>query len=119
MHSSTSRPLLVFDFDGVLCDSLEECTMVAWYAYAGEPIERFVIPGLDGVPHDVARRFEACRPFMRHLGHFLVPLAGDRLPATRAEFKARFAALSDADIARFMSAAEAYRNRVRVAHPEP
>ena len=70
----TEAPLLVFDFDGVLCDSLAECMMVAWYAHAGEPLARFVAPGLDGVPARDRQRFERCRPFMRHLGHFFVPL---------------------------------------------
>lgn len=109
--------LLVFDFDGVLCDSLAECMMVAWYAHAGEPLERFVAPGLDGVPREVRQRFESCRPFMRHLGHFFVPLV-ERVPpaTTHAEFQARFDALAGDDAERFVRAAEAYRAGLRAEH---
>lgn len=110
-------PLLVFDFDGVLCDSLAECMTVAWYAHAGEPLARFVTPGLDGVPHEVRQRFEGCRPFMRHLGHFYVPLVERAPPATtHAEFQARFDALAGDDAERFVRAAEAYRAGLRAEH---
>jgi phosphoglycolate phosphatase-like HAD superfamily hydrolase len=114
-----SPPLLVFDFDGVLCDSLEECMMVAWYAHAAEPIERFLEPGMAGVPDDVVERFAGCRPFMRHLAHFLVPLVDGDLPTTHAEFAARFDALPDEQADRFATAAEGYRARLRAEHPEP
>ncbi len=115
--SAGRLPLLVFDFDGVLCDSLQECMMVAWYAHEDEPIERFLDPGIGGIPKDVVQRFEACRPFMRHLGHFLVPLVDVEVPTTHAEFAARFAALPCDQVDGFVSAAEDYRSRLRSAHP--
>lgn len=113
---ASAAPLLVFDFDGVLCDSLEECMMVAWYAHAGESLERFVAPGLDGVPTDVVQRFEVCRPFMRHLGHFFVALVDRELPSTHDEFAARYDALAGDASERFVRAAEAYRAGLRAEH---
>lgn len=111
--------LLVFDFDGVLCDSLEECMMVAWYAHTRAEAICFVDPGLAGVPADVIDRFRRCRPFMRHLAHFLVPLVVETgLPTTHADFAARYEALPSADVERFAADADAYRARIRREHAE-
>jgi phosphoglycolate phosphatase-like HAD superfamily hydrolase len=109
----------VFDFDGVLCDSLEECMMVAWYAYDGKPVRWFLNPGLAGVPDDVVARFQGCRPFMRHLAHFLVPLVEHDLPGTHGEFATRFDALPGEQIESFARAAEGFRAKLRARHPEP
>lgn len=111
-------PLLVFDFDGVLCDSLDECMMVAWYVRDGKPVRSFLDPGLKGVPKHIVERFQGCRPFMCHLAHFLVPLVELDPPGSRAEFAARFDALPSEDIERFASAAEGFRAELRVKHPE-
>jgi phosphoglycolate phosphatase-like HAD superfamily hydrolase len=112
------RPVLVFDFDGVLCDSLEECMMVAWYAHTNAAVSEFVDPGLAGVPHAVVERFERCRPFMRHLLHLLVPLVEADPPATRSEFAARFEAIGSREAEAFARAAERYRAALRRDHPE-
>src|ERR1700710_2791750 len=111
-------PVLVFDFDGVLCDSLEECMMVAWYAHTGAPVSHFVDPGLAGVPAAVAGRFERCRPFMRHLLHLLVPIVVLEPPRSRAAFAACFDAIAPEDAERFAEAAERYRAGLRREHPE-
>lgn len=112
-------PVLVFDFDGVLCDSLEECMMVAWYAHAGAPVSEFVDPGIDGVPPAVIERFERCRPFMRHLLHLLVPVIEPNAPRTRAEFVARYEAIPSGQAETFGQVAERYRSALRRDHPRP
>ena len=99
-------PVLVFDFDGVLCDSLEECMMVAWYAHAGAPVLRLPRPRPGGRAAEVVERFERCRPFMRHLPHFLVPLVGADSPATRAAFRPATRRSPRAETERFAEAAD-------------
>lgn len=110
-------PVLVFDFDGVLCDSLQECTMVAWYAHTGGRVSDFVDPGLAGVPPEVIDRFERCRPFMRHLPHLLVPLVELQPPTTRDAFTARYDAIAACDAEAFARAAEQFRADLRREHP--
>jgi len=75
---------------GVICDSLQVGLLISWNAHTRAPVEAFVAPGLAGVPPEVADRFTRCRPFTRHLGHWLVPLGIDTVPATQAEFAARY-----------------------------
>jgi hypothetical protein len=111
------RPeVLVLDFDGVLCDAIEECTLVAHLAHAGLGAGDFVDPGLAGVPAAVIERVRRCRPLMRHLGHFLVPLV-DTLPAQdRATFAARFARIPQEQVEAFVDAATSIRAAVRHDH---
>jgi phosphoglycolate phosphatase-like HAD superfamily hydrolase len=57
----TTPPLLVLDFDGVICDSVDECFASSWTAYhvlcAGAPA---------APPSEAARRgFAALRPYVR------------------------------------------------------
>ncbi len=111
-------PVLVFDFDGVLCDSLEECMLVAWYAHVGAPASRFVSPGLAGIPPAVVGRFERCRPFMRHLLHLLVPIVEPEPLRTREAFMARYDAIASAETEAFGRAAERYRSALRRRHPQ-
>jgi len=109
-------PVLVFDFDGVLCDSLEECMMVAWYAHSGAAVSDFVYPGLSGVPAPVAERFARCRPFMRHLLHLLVPIIEPDPLRTHASFAARYEAIPAREAEAFGKAAERYRAELRRDH---
>ena len=57
-------PLLVLDFDGVICDSVEECWVSSWTAYdelfLGRPPSD---PPAD--PADARVRFRALRPYVR------------------------------------------------------
>jgi phosphoglycolate phosphatase-like HAD superfamily hydrolase len=114
--STGRRSVLVLDFDGVLCDSIDECVIVAHIVHAGLPPEAFGDPGLAGVPLDVRERFRSCRPFMRHLGHFLVPLVAPEAPIDRASFAARFEQLAPADVEAFVERAGAVRRSVRATH---
>lgn len=112
------RGVLVLDFDGVLCDSIEECTLVAHIAHEGLPARAFVAPGLAGVPPDVVERFRRCRPFMRHLGHFLVALVETRPPRDHAAFSARYERIPAAQTQTFVDTATAIRAEVRRDHFE-
>ena len=59
--AGTTRPLLVLDFDGVMCDSVEECFVSSWTAY------HELFRGLPGseAPVEARARFRAMRPFIR------------------------------------------------------
>lgn len=55
---------LYLDFDGVLCDSLEECYRSSWLASSGWQVDASLPPD---PPFDASyrSRFDACRPFIR------------------------------------------------------
>jgi phosphoglycolate phosphatase-like HAD superfamily hydrolase len=56
-----ARPLLVLDFDGVICDSVEECFVTSWTAYHDlfRGLPRGEAPAAARAP------FRAMRPFVR------------------------------------------------------
>lgn len=107
---------LVLDFDGVLCDSIDECTLVAHLAHAGLPARAFVEPGLAGVPSAVVERFRYSRPFMRHLGHFLVALVETTPPRDHDAFAACYTRIPAARAEAFVEAATTIRAEVRRHH---
>lgn len=117
-HEATATKVLALDFDGVVCESLDEALLISWNAHTRAPVEAFVEPGLAGVPPEVARRFIDCRPFARHLGHWLVPFAIGDVPASHAEFAARYDELPGQAIETFTAAATRYRAAVRHAYPD-
>jgi len=109
---------LVLDFDGVLCDSAEECLDISWLAYTGAPVDAFARRdrGEYAVPPAVAERYWRTRPFMRHLAQFVVPLLDAPAPTDRAAFAERFASLPEGLADTFAAAARAYRAEVRFRH---
>lgn len=56
-----ARPLLVLDFDGVICDSVEECFVSSWTAYH----ELFRGLPRGEAPAAARASFRAMRPFVR------------------------------------------------------
>jgi phosphoglycolate phosphatase-like HAD superfamily hydrolase len=110
--------VLALDFDGVICDSLEEGLLISWNAHTRAPVQAFVEPGLAGVPPDVTARFTGCRPFARHLGHWLVPFTISSVPASHEEFTARYDELPGQTIKTFTAAAARYRAAVRRTYPD-
>jgi phosphoglycolate phosphatase-like HAD superfamily hydrolase len=119
VSAPATRPrVLALDFDGVICDSLEEALLISWNAYTGAPVRAFVEPGLAGIPSEVIDRFTRCRPFARHLGHWLVPFTVRSVPSSHAEFLARYDELTTAMIKAFTSAARRYRAQVRRDHTD-
>lgn len=83
---------LYLDFDGVLCDSLEECLRSSWLAGTG-----FVGSALPPEPpFDSAyrKRFLGCRPFIRSGEDYLVVhewASQGRVPRSQEEFDASLA----------------------------
>jgi hypothetical protein len=81
--------LIFLDFDGVLCDSLEECYRSSWLASIGWDGEE--VP--PDPPFDAAyrARFDACRPYIRSGEDYLVVhewAALGIVPSSQAEFDA-------------------------------
>ena len=56
-----NRPLLVLDFDGVICDSVDECFASSWAAYHEMRLGRTGARPDDSLRH----RFTVLRPFVR------------------------------------------------------
>lgn len=118
MNAPTTRRVFAFDFDGVLCDSLDEGLLISWNAHAGAPVTAFAEPGLAGVPPEMRERFRSCRPFTQHLGHWLVPFVVTSTPTSHAEFIQCYEALAGEMVSHFTAAAGAYRAGARLAYPE-
>jgi phosphoglycolate phosphatase-like HAD superfamily hydrolase len=108
------KPLLVLDFDGVLCDSSRECMLVTWHGAQGHPVETFSRRAVARLPSAFVERFKAYRRFARHLGHFQVALVPD-LPLMTGQdaFEAAYGALDKERRQAFMEQVQAYRQQVR------
>ena len=59
---------LVLDFDGVICDSIDECFLMSWIAYH----ELFLDTRPDSVPVAARRDFGRLRPFIRTAEDFVI-----------------------------------------------
>jgi phosphoglycolate phosphatase-like HAD superfamily hydrolase len=109
-----NKQILVLDFDGVICDSREECMLVAWHGGQGDPVEAFNHRAVSRLPSSFVERFEQMRPYARHLGHFLVPLLSDLPPITSQEaFEAAYEALDRERRETFQRQVQLYRQQVR------
>jgi len=104
--------LIFLDFDGVLCDSLEECYRSSWLASmgwkGGTPPEP---------PFDTAyrERFDSCRPYIRSGEDYLVVhewCVQGRVPASQAEFDASLQAKGQAELDRLKSILYGVRDRL-------
>lgn len=60
-----SAPLLVLDFDGVICDSIEECWVSSWTAYHELYLGRAPSSPPADPAADARVRFRALRPYVR------------------------------------------------------
>ena len=111
-----SVPRLILDLDGVIVDALAECALVTWLgaypAQPGRPISA------QPPPPGFTRHFAAVRAYARTLGHFLVTHRSEPGGiAGRADFDRAFAAIPEADVAAFVAAATAVRERCRTEEP--
>ncbi|MBN2533741.1 MAG: HAD family hydrolase [Spirochaetales bacterium] len=61
-------PLLFLDFDGVICDSLDECIASSLYAYFNLLLNK----GITSLPIDYKKRFALLRPYVRNGEDYLV-----------------------------------------------
>lgn len=109
------RPaLLALDFDGVICDALEECALVTWLG--GRPHDR-AIPGpeqLRLVPREFIDRFRTVRDYARTLDHFVVAhLPEAAALGGQADFDRLYEALPSSYVQKFTDAANAARQWFR------
>lgn len=113
-----SPEVLYLDFDGVLCDSLEECFRSSWLASidfivtAQEPPEP---------PFDAAyrTRFLACRPFIRSGEDYLMVhrwAARGMVPASQAEFDQSLADVGANQLAAWKTVLYSVRERLLEHH---
>ena len=65
-------PLLVLDFDGVVCDALVECALVTWLGVHPPDPRRPVSAHAAAMPRSFVERFGLVRAYSRILDHFLV-----------------------------------------------
>jgi phosphoglycolate phosphatase-like HAD superfamily hydrolase len=109
-----ARRVLVFDFDGVICDSWRECALVTWNAHHDRSPAEFGITAFDELPAGFTERFRELRGFARHLGHFLVPLlATSNLIRTQEDFDRCYSAFAPDTVDEFITRASRYRAMVR------
>jgi phosphoglycolate phosphatase-like HAD superfamily hydrolase len=104
-----SRRLLFLDFDGVICDSIDECFVSSWIAHfhaLGRPLPL-------SLPIEMRRRFARLRPFIRSGEDYVVIqdlIAGGREVADQQAFDAALAARGPQGMARAKDAFYAARS---------
>ncbi len=79
---------LFLDFDGVICDSLEECFRSSWFALSQTLIGKDPPPEIS-FPAGYRAQFLLCRPFIRSGEDYLVVhelLGKGIVPSSQAEF---------------------------------
>jgi FMN phosphatase YigB (HAD superfamily) len=108
------KPVLALDFDGLLCDGLNECVLVTWNGYHGMHLIDFSDEGLARIPIWFIERFKNCRNFAKHLGHFFVPFL-ERAASIRnqQDFEEVYQSIRSADIQEFVKKVSSYRNWAR------
>jgi phosphoglycolate phosphatase-like HAD superfamily hydrolase len=111
--------MLVIDFDGVVCDALEECALITWLGEAGRR------PWTSGSAQHrrLTRRFvgtfRRVRDFSRTLDHFVVAhLPYSEWIRGQRDFDRLFGSLPEAYVDDFTSQASAARRRIRTDEPD-
>lgn len=109
---------LVLDFDGVIVESLEECVAVSWWAFECQPIQEIATTQALA-PKAMESRFQALRPFMCHLGHFLVPFRYPLTPiATQEAFEEISLRIPMAEVDSFKERVQQARTILRHEYPD-
>lgn len=109
---------LVVDFDGVVCDALEECALVTWLGLHGVDPDIPVSKYQRAMPPRFAKKFATVRNFARTLDEFVVAHAGrDLEPRNRIEFDLLLDAFSRDSVKAFVQRANAARKRCRNEEP--
>ncbi|WP_066903938.1 HAD family hydrolase [Millisia brevis] len=114
MKSNNVVQLLLLDFDGVIADSVEECTALSYWAGPEQPPVD-IRTAFAEIPEDFRSRFAELRPFSRTLDDFAVTqLARKTEPVTtQATFDRLKAAIDSDDIERFAASARRLRDHWR------
>ena len=113
------RPLLALDFDGVICDSLDECLVSAVNAHARLRGRTTLVRRPDELDPDLVARFRVHRHLVRGAGeyetllHWLRTRDDDPTPATFAEA----VRLRAADVIAFQPVFFIVRTALRSADP--
>lgn len=118
MRSSSPPTFLFLDFDGVLCDSLEECFRSSWLAATGYVVGTEAPPE-PPVDLDYRKRFGACRPFIRSGEDYLMVhqwAARGAVPRSQAEFDESLAKAGGERLATWKAALYEVRDRLLVHH---
>jgi phosphoglycolate phosphatase-like HAD superfamily hydrolase len=110
--------IVALDFDGVICDGLDECLFVSWLSFADRVEPSDGISLLDPIPASFKDHFARCRNFVRHSGHFIVPFLFDATFETQADFDAAYRTVDTGTLEAFLRRFEACRQRLREDQPE-
>jgi len=108
------KNVLVLDFDGLICDGLKECVLVTWNGHYKKDVLLFSDQGLEAIPNTFVERFQECRNFSKHLGHFLVPLVDQTTSfPTQDAFNRVYNSINPVLVNEFVEKVNAYRQLVR------
>ena len=114
----TIAEVIALDFDGVICDGLDECLLVSWLSFADRVQPSDGIPLLDTIPSSFKDRFARCRSFVRHSGHFIIPFLFSATFETQADYDAAYRTVDTGTLEAFLRRFEACRKRLRQDQPE-
>lgn len=92
--------LLFLDFDGVICDSLDECFVSSWIAY----YEKYKSAVPDRIDLEYRRQFDSLRPLIRNGEDYLVihhALASGQSITDQSEFDHRIESVGDVSMKQF------------------
>lgn len=109
----SEKQVLAFDFDGTLCDGLNECVLVTWNGYHGFDLGAFSDDGLRDIPASFVARFAHLRNFSKHLGHFAVSLLTQELIENQEQFDRAYKTIEEERIYDFVVKVTHYRHAAR------
>lgn len=114
---SEPRPILILDFDGVVCDSTEECVVAAWNARQADRGLEELVRAVEEVPEPYRGTLCQLRKYVRTAGEYHVAFvaAEEGLEiATRADFDRHSRRLAEG-VTHFAPSVFAARGRLRDA----
>lgn len=72
MRNSHTDKVIIFDFDGVICDSTEECLISGYNAWLMYRNKKGFVTKAEEIPQGLARYFRSWRGFVRTSGEYFV-----------------------------------------------
>ncbi len=109
-----NKTVLALDFDGLICDALNECILVSWNGYYGKSLDDFSQEGLEVIPRKFRKIFQRCRNFAQHLGHFIVPfLDAQNTIISADDFNLVYESVSSDVVEEFIQKVTTYRHQIR------